>query len=1042
VTLLDSLLDAIVRLDGEALVMHAGEKPYVVLSSAAMSTFRGPVSWGQVELSSRPLSADAVLGMLGQMLSSEQSRMLDDLGAIEHEIDAPGGSGERFIVTAARGGDDVWVEVRRRPKPAAVAAATLPAAAGHDVGSDAVPETGATPEALDPAIGAPFTTPAVMLPDAAPAEPAQPNHDAWELSLTAVAERPAAPGVSSASSPPESGDLLFEIATAAPFAQTAAARIDLEEVGAAEPPATFVIDAVSESVDGEADRVEHRLHDAFSRVPEQIAPATETAGLGTASPAAAALPSRSASVDTDAAFVKRQAALEAQADAALAAQAAALATEAEASLAARAAALEANAEAALAAQAAALAMGAESAMAAQAAVLASEAAAALAAQGAALAAEAEAALAVREAAVAVEAEAALAEQVATLAAQARSALAVKEAALAAEATEALAAQQAALAAEARAALTVKEAALAAEARAVLTAQEAALAAEAKASLTAKEAALVAEAASAMAAQAAVLEARAAAALAVREAAIAADAERILAAHKSALAEQAETALAVREAAIASEGARASAAQKFALAEHAQTALAARESALAADAASAAAAKQASLAAEADAALVSREAALLSRENALAAKEAAHSALTVSTADAIPKSAVLAVAPDGETASAEEAGTGAVVLPIARPVLKLQPPQAAGPAVSAEASLVELLRAAVGHGASTVYAVVGTRPMMRVEGQIAPVGTHGSIAEGDVDRFIFDFAPWKQVADAAPEWTCTIPDIGRVRCVTFHDHSGAGLIFHCPNANLGTADDLGLAEEVQALCREADGLIVVAGPRFGGKSTLLNAFVDLINRTRYDHVITIESQIRRVHEKRYSFISQREVRGDGDAIAAAARAALREGPDVLVIEDLRAPEALVAALDAARAGRLVFGSISAPTAALAVERLIDAFPVERRPQVRASLAGALRAVVAQILVPRAAGGRIAAREVLLSSPAVQKLLLDGTTAQLPIAIESGRTLGMRTMVDALGALVREHVVEIQEACRCAPDRAALIAALERDGVHVSDAERRA
>jgi twitching motility protein PilT len=162
----------------------------------------------------------------------------------------------------------------------------------------------------------------------------------------------------------------------------------------------------------------------------------------------------------------------------------------------------------------------------------------------------------------------------------------------------------------------------------------------------------------------------------------------------------------------------------------------------------------------------------------------------------------------------------------------------------------------------------------------------------------------------------------------------------------------------------------------------------------------------------------------------------------VIEDLRAPEALVAALDAARAGRLVLGSISAPSAPGAIERLIDAFPADRRPPVRASLAGALRAVVAQILVPKIAGGRIAAREVLLSSAAVRKLVLDGATAQLPIAIESGRSLGMKTMVDSLGALVREGVVDIRTACGCAPDRAALVSALERDGIDVSGVERRA
>src|SRR3954468_18504883 len=129
VTLLDSLLDAIVRLDGEALIMHVGEKPYVVLSSTSTNTFRGPLSWGQVELSSRALSADAVMSMLGQMLSPQQRRLLDDIGAVEHEIDAPGGLDERFVVTAARGGEDVWVEVRRRPRPVEGPALPEPVAA-------------------------------------------------------------------------------------------------------------------------------------------------------------------------------------------------------------------------------------------------------------------------------------------------------------------------------------------------------------------------------------------------------------------------------------------------------------------------------------------------------------------------------------------------------------------------------------------------------------------------------------------------------------------------------------------------------------------------------------------------------------------------------------------------------------------------------------------------------------------------------------------------------------------------------------------------
>ena len=283
-------------------------------------------------------------------------------------------------------------------------------------------------------------------------------------------------------------------------------------------------------------------------------------------------------------------------------------------------------------------------------------------------------------------------------------------------------------------------------------------------------------------------------------------------------------------------------------------------------------------------------------------------------------------------------------------------------------------------------------------------------------------------------------VGRVRCVTFHDDSGAGLIFHLPSPNVSTADELGLSPRIQALCGEADGLIVIAGPRGSGKSTVLDAFVDLINRTRNDHVITIESHIRTAHAKRHSFISQRQSASDGEAIAAAARSALREGPDVLVIEDLRAPEALSVALDAARSGRLVFGGIAAPTASAAVERLIGAYPADRRPQMRALLAGSMRAVVAQVLVRKPNGGRIGARELLLNSPAVEKLILDGATAQLPIAIDGGRRLGMVTMNDALGGLVRDGVVEVNEACRCAPDRVSLIAALERDGIDVSNVER--
>jgi twitching motility protein PilT len=1174
VSLLDSLLDAIVRLDGQALIMHAGEKPYVVLSSASKSTFRGPLSWGQVELSSRPLTTDALLGMLSQMLSMDQSRMLDELGAIEQEIAAPGQSDERFIVTAARGGDDVWVEVGRRPTPATPAAVApgkpvvVAPVAESAQRVDAVPEPGRIEPAIEASReGGP--------PGSHSTEVERPLRLEVEEDQTSpvhrTSSRPAPPAVSAED---REGELeaLFEIATPVAYVQSAAERVDTDEIGT-EAAAAFEISespgsmqdadlmgqAGVRDVGAEAALAAEKAAFAARQVRAAEAEAALVAReAALASEAQAVLAAREAAlaVEAQVTLAARESALAAEAERALAARVASLAAEAESALAAKTATLAAAADASLAAREAALASQAQTALTAKEHALAAEAGTMVAAKMAALAAEAEAALAARETALASEAQVALVAKEAALAAEAETVLAAKIEALAAEAEAALAERATALASEARAALAAKENALAAEAETVLAAKIAALAGHAEATLAARETALASETHTALAAKEAALTADAETALAAKEAALTADAETALAAKEAALAADAETALAAkfaalagtaqaalaeREAAVAAQVEATLAAKEAALAADSQTALGAKKAALAADLETALAAKEAALAADLEAALTAKIAALAGHaETALSAREAAlaeeaeaalaakiaalaghaESALAAREAALAAESAaalaekIAALAEEAETALgakgaalAAEAETAlaaklvalaaaaqpafgaraapvdrpaqeltarpsdaaspagfdslvqadieaavdpaaatapAVVLPLARPVLKLQPPAPPpeAPAASTEASLVELLRAAMAHRASTLYAVVDTRPMMRVEGQIALVGTQAPIVAGDVERFIFEFAEREQVAHAAPEWTCTVPGVGLVRCVTFHDHSGAGLIFHLPTSDSSSADDLGLGPEVQALCREADGLVVVAGSRSSGKSTLLNAFVDLINRTRYDHVITIESRIRVVHEKRHSFISQREVRGDGDAIAEAARAALREGPDVLVIEDLRAPEALVAALDAARAGRLVFGSISAQTAPLAVERLIDAFPAERRPQVRASLAGALRAVVAQVLVPRAAGGRIAAREVLLSSPAVRKLILHGATWQLPIAIEGGRSLGMQTMVDSLGALVRDGIVEIGEACGCAPDRAGLIAALQRDGVDVSNVERRA
>ena len=385
---------------------------------------------------------------------------------------------------------------------------------------------------------------------------------------------------------------------------------------------------------------------------------------------------------------------------------------------------------------------------------------------------------------------------------------------------------------------------------------------------------------------------------------------------------------------------------------------------------------------------------------------------------------------------------AVVVPLARTPIK--PEIVSVPFTPSEdAALMHTLRVAAARGASTVYVVAQSKPMIRIDGEIGPLESEPTLTAADVDRLVMELAPPRRrdaLQNGPVEWLCDVPEIGRVRCLTFKDHRGPGVLFRMFPPRAISADQLALTPEVQALCQQSDGLVLVTGARASGKSTLLNAFVDLINRTRSDHLITIESQIGFVHESRRSFISQRETRGDAELAATFARAALREDPDVMMIEDLKSAEIVAAALEAAESGRLVLASVAASSTIGALERLIEVFPADRRAKARTSLATALRGVVAQVLLRRAKGGRIAAREILLNTPAVSQLVLEGKMFQLPVALDSGRRHGMVPLTDSLAAHVRDGTVHVAEAYRKALDRAALVALLKREGIDTSFAER--
>ncbi|MEO5739437.1 MAG: ATPase, T2SS/T4P/T4SS family, partial [Vicinamibacterales bacterium] len=386
---------------------------------------------------------------------------------------------------------------------------------------------------------------------------------------------------------------------------------------------------------------------------------------------------------------------------------------------------------------------------------------------------------------------------------------------------------------------------------------------------------------------------------------------------------------------------------------------------------------------------------------------------------------------------------AVVLPLARnPVRGDQSARSVAPLHST--GIDRLLRIAAARGASTLYLTSEARPSIRVDGEISAIEGETALSEGDVETLILDMIPERNRealrSQAGTEWICDVPEVGRIRCVTFRDHRGAGGIFRMIPARAISAEQLGLSREIQGLCAEADGLVLVAGQRSSGKSTLISAFVDLINRTRSDHVITIENQIKFVHENRGSLVSQREVRGDRNELLSVARAALRENPDVLVVEDFGSPEIVTLALEAAQSGHLVIGAVTAHTATDAVDRIIDQTPPERRPKVQLGLAENLRGIVAQVLLRKAVGGRVAAREVLLNTSAVANLIAEGKTSQLPMAIDSGRKHGMVALNDALVAFVQGGIVDSREAYRQAADQQGFLALLKRNGIDTSFVER--
>jgi twitching motility protein PilT len=281
----------------------------------------------------------------------------------------------------------------------------------------------------------------------------------------------------------------------------------------------------------------------------------------------------------------------------------------------------------------------------------------------------------------------------------------------------------------------------------------------------------------------------------------------------------------------------------------------------------------------------------------------------------------------------------------------------------------------------------------------------------------------------------IPGLARFRVNVFTDRKGTGAVLRVIPANIQTAKQLGLPDAVLRLCQLPKGLVLVTGPTGSGKSTTLAAMVDYINRTRTDHIITIEDPIEFVHNNLKCLVNQREVHNHTDGFKSALRAALREDPDIVLVGEMRDLETIAIAIETAETGHLVFGTLHTTTACSTVDRIIDQFPADRQAQIRAMLSESLRGVVAQVLLKKNGGGRVAALEVLIVTPAISNLIREGKTFQIPSLMQTGKKQGMALLNDALIELVNKKTVAPEEAHQKAADKTGFMSLLTRSGINL-------
>jgi twitching motility protein PilT len=363
--------------------------------------------------------------------------------------------------------------------------------------------------------------------------------------------------------------------------------------------------------------------------------------------------------------------------------------------------------------------------------------------------------------------------------------------------------------------------------------------------------------------------------------------------------------------------------------------------------------------------------------------------------------------------------------------------------AARARLDALLRMMVEQGSSDLHLRVGEPPILRQSGEMKRMPDQAALdpdALGSMIRAIMPERNRREYEDAFDtDYAYEIPGLARFRANAARDRLGPVAVFRQIPATVVTVEQMQITEEVQRLCFLTKGLVLVTGPTGSGKSTTLCALVDLVNRARHDHVITIEDPIEFVHPNKSCIITQRQVGVHTKSFKSALRAALREDPDIVLVGEMRDLETVSIAIETAETGHLVFGTLHTTTAAGTIDRIIDQFPADRQEQIRVMLAESLKGVISQTLCKKIGGGRVAAREILLSIPSVTNLIREGKTFQIPSVMQTSKRFGMVTLNDALIDHVDRGNVEPKEAWMKAVDKPSLVTMLKTRGLDVSFAE---